>query len=144
MGGVQLTFSTDRSVSESKSLNSQNGSISSRSRSTLTNTTFSIKYSFSSPRGIKLPLFGRLKFKSNLSLSTDISFRKKIDERAANDGGYGETGNETNFMVSPSMQYSFSSQINGGLTGKWQTTNNVAQKKKSNIRELRIWVEIKF
>ncbi|MCP4704224.1 MAG: cell surface protein SprA, partial [candidate division Zixibacteria bacterium] len=34
LGGVQLTFSTDRSVSESKSLNSQNGSISSRSRST--------------------------------------------------------------------------------------------------------------
>ncbi|RKX17448.1 MAG: hypothetical protein DRP51_10825, partial [Candidatus Zixiibacteriota bacterium] len=60
------------------------------------------------------------------------------------EGGYSSLGDETNFVVTPTISYSFSSQINGGLTGKWQTTNNVAQNRKSNVRELRIWVEIRF
>ena len=137
-------FATDRSVSEDKTINSQNGEISSKRRTTLTNTTFSIKYSFSSPRGIKIPIFGRLKFRSNLSLSTDISFRKQKKESAAKEGGYSSLGDETNFVVTPTISYSFSSQINGGLSGKWQTTNNVAQNRKSHVRELRIWVEIRF
>jgi len=144
LGGVQLAFSTDRSVTEDKTINSQSGEISSKRQTTLTNTTFSIKYSFSSPRGIKIPIFGRLKFRSNLSLSTDISFRKQKKESAAKEGGYSSLGDETNFVVTPTISYSFSSQINGGLTGKWQTTNNVAQNRKSNVRELRIWVEIRF
>jgi hypothetical protein len=144
LGGVQLMFSTDRSVSENKTINSQNGETSSKNRTTLTNTSFSIKYSFSSPRGIKIPIFGRLRFRSNLSLSTDISFRKQKKESAAKEGGYSSLGDETNFVVTPTISYSFSSQINGGLSGKWQTTNNVAQNRKAHVRELRIWVEIRF
>lgn len=144
LGGVQLTFSTDRTVTEDKTINSQNGEISNKRRTILSNTSFSVKYSFNSPRGIKIPILGRLKFKSNLSLSTDVSFRSQKKESAARGGSYVSTGEETNFVVTPSISYSFSSQMNGGLTGKWQTTNNVAQNRKSSVRELRIWVEFRF
>jgi cell surface protein SprA len=142
--GVTINFNTDRSVTTSKSFNSQSGDVQSQSRSTQKTTSLSAKYSFSSPNGIKIPLFGRIRFRSTLSLSTDISMRKQITENALADGPFGKTDERNDLAITPVISYSFSNQIKGGLSAKWQTSNNLQTKKKSNTRELRIWVEIRF
>jgi len=143
---MTINFTTDKSVSETKSYNSQTGDLSSRSRSTTRNTSIDIKYSFTSPRGIKIPIFGRMRFRSTLSLSANISYRTQKTENAAKEGAYGTTGNEKNLTISPTVSYKFSSQIQGGLTAKWQDTDSVSSGSsvKSHTRELKIWVDIKF
>jgi hypothetical protein len=145
--GMSINLTTDRSVSETKSYNSQTGALNAKTRSTNRNTAIDIKYSFSSPRGIKIPLFGRMRFKSTLTFSTNISYRTQKTESAAKEGGYAITGDETNLTISPTVSYTFSSQIKGGLTAKWQDTDSVRSGSgsiKSHTRELRIWVDIRF
>jgi hypothetical protein len=144
LDGVQVSFNTDHSVSLDKSFNSQSGETVSRKKTTSSTTTFSVKYSFTSPSGVKIPVFGRVRFKSTMSLSTDIAIRKQKTENALGDNPFTSTGEKTDFVVSPVISYSFSSQIKGGLTAKWQTTNDVAMKRKSNVRELQFWVDIRF
>ncbi|MEW6014273.1 MAG: cell surface protein SprA [Candidatus Zixiibacteriota bacterium] len=142
--GVQINVNTDRSVTDEKIFNSQSGAMTSRQRSVQTNYNFSTKYSFSAPTGIKIPLFGRLKFSSTMSLAVDVTMRKQKTESANGENPLASSGERSDLMVTPNISYSFSSQIRGGLSARWQDTNDVALQRKSHIRELRIWVDIRF
>jgi hypothetical protein len=76
-----------------------------------------------------------------MSMSLDVSLRKNKGETS---GSNSSTSESTVFIVTPSVNYSFSSQIKGGLTGRWQDTNDMKLRRKSHVRELRIWVDIRF
>jgi cell surface protein SprA len=142
--GIQVNVSTDRTVTESKNFNSQNGALSSRTRDITTNYSFNTKYSFSSPSGIKIPILGRFRFKSTATVSLDVSLRKQKTQSATGGASLASTGERTVLTIAPAMSYAFSSQIRGGLSANWQDTNDLALKRKSHIRELRFYVDIKF
>lgn len=142
--GMQINFKTDKSVTENKSFNSATGALTRISRNTSKNTSISTKYSFTWPTGIKIPLFGRLKFRSTMSMSVDVSMRKQKTEQSTGSGPILSQGERSDFMVTPTISYSFSSQIKGGLTARWQDTNDMQTRRKSHVRELRIWVDIRF
>ena len=142
--GMQISISTDKAVTEDKVFNSQTGEPTNRKRTTSKNYSFSTRYSFTAPGGIRIPLLGRMKFRSTMSLQLDISMRKQKTESASEDNPLSSTGEKSDLVISPVISYSFSQQIKGGITGKWQTSNDIGLKRKTNVRELRIWVEIRF
>ncbi len=155
LNGVTLNFSRDYTSTEDRNFNSQTSELSGIRKNTQTSTSFNAKYSFTSPKGIKLPVFGRVRFKSTMSIQCDVSIRKQKSESAnPNTGTGGEstssgttfttTGERSDLVVSPIISYSFSQQIKGGITGKWQTSKDIVSKKTTQTRELRIWVDIRF
>jgi hypothetical protein len=52
--------------------------------------------------------------------------------------------NTSSFAASPVISYSFSSQIRGGISARWQDTNDLRRNKKSHVREVQLWTEIRF
>jgi len=142
--GLQLNVRTNRTVSESKSFNSSTGEVTRKSRSTSTNASASTKYSFSWPTGVRFPIFGRLKFRSTMAISIEVSVRQQNREEATGGAELVSKGENQDFMVTPTISYNFSSQIKGGISGRWQDTNNKQQNRKSHVRELRVWVDIRF
>jgi len=112
-------------------------------RTTQKSWQFTTSASLSSKNGINLPIFGRLK--STLTLNLSISNKNTLSENNQyNDKGWSTTSEKTDFTVSPRISYSFSSNINGGLSARWQDSNDKTRFQKSHVRELGIWVEIKF
>lgn len=142
--GMQINVKTDRSVTTDKSYNSATGALSRTTRNTSRSTGFATKYSFTWPTGVKIPIMGRLRFKSTMSMSVDVSTRSQKTEESTGNSPMNSMGERSDLMISPSISYSFSSQIKGGLTGRWQDTNDKQRKRKSHVRELRIWVDIRF
>ena len=108
------------------------------------NFTLSTKYSFRSPTGFKIPILGRIKFQSTLTLSVDISKRMSKSETVGTKGEITPGNERTDFSVSPRVSYGFSANINGGLSARWQDTNDRRTGRKSNVRQLGIWTEIRF
>lgn len=158
LNGVTINFSRDYVYSEDKTFNSQTSDLSQVRKNTQTSTSFNAKYSFTSPKGIKLPIFGRIKFKSTMSIQCDVSIRKQKSESASPSSAFNEsegtstsgglnftpTSERSDLVISPIISYSFSQQIKGGITCKWQTSKDAYANKTTQTRELRIWVDIRF
>ena len=136
----------ETSNAETVKLNENNGEVSTIVKSTSQSFAFNLAYSFRSPKGIKLPFLGRLRFQSTLSMSVDVSFKKSMDESAsaANDYVFKPTSERTNITIRPSGAYSFSNTVKGGISGRWQDSNDLRSKQKRHTRELSIWVEMRF
>ena len=113
-------------------------------RTTTKGFTLTNSYSFKSPSGFKIPLLGRIRFQSTLSMSVDISRRLNKSERLDLDGGSTLTSESVDFSVSPRASYSFSTNIRGGMTMRWTDREDKRTNNKSHVRQVGIWVEIKF
>jgi hypothetical protein len=102
------------------------------------------RYSFTAPGGINIPLFGKVRFRSTATI--DLTIRKNSDfaETSANNGPYVTSSDRSDLTVTPVVSYQFSSQIKGGLTARWQDTTDKQRSRTSHIRELQIWVELRF
>jgi hypothetical protein len=137
-------FERGRSVAES--YNDSNGDVRNKTRSTSSGFSFNSSYSFSSPTGIKIPLFGRIKFQSAMSISADVSYKKDRSETANAASGYEYkvTSENTSLAIRPSASYSFSANVKGGISARWQDNHNLSSKTKTHTRELSIWVEMRF
>ncbi|MCX6828855.1 MAG: cell surface protein SprA [candidate division Zixibacteria bacterium] len=144
MRGMQVNVNTDKQITDEKVINSQTGTLTTRRRNTSTSLSASTKYSFTSPSGIRFPLLGRLKFNSTMTISVSVSLRKDRDQSASGDNPLVSSGERSEFQVTPDIQYTFSSQIKGGLSARWQDSKDAANRRNSHLRELRIWVEIRF
>ncbi len=144
INGFNIAVNTDKSVNYEVYYNSDNGKITTKKRDRTSNLSVSGKYSFSAPTGIKIPLLGRMKFNSTMSISVDVNFRRQKLESAVEDNPLASSGERTDFSVIPNISYTFSSQIRGGIAGRWQDTNDIAQQTKTHAREVRIWVDINF
>jgi len=103
-------------------------------------------YSFSSPTGIRLPLFGRLKFQSSMTTSISVTYNKTKDETASPEKkfAYVTTGEKSSITISPTAAYNFSTTVKGGLTARWIDSKDVITRLKSHTRELSLWVEMRF
>lgn len=139
---VSGSYTVNKSTSETYS--STTGVLQTETRSTDKKIAITSQYKFSAPGGIALPLFGRLKFKSQVDIDVNIAFNSNLIETSSNGAPFVTTTNKSFFSVSPRISYSFSQQIKGGLTGRWQDNTDTKFNKKSHTREIQIWTEIRF
>ncbi len=141
-----LSFSGSYSVSKSRSLtyNPTDGALRNETLAERKSFQFSSKYSFTAPGGIAIPLFGKVKFKSEVSISVNVRQASNTSETSSTGGPFVLSVDKSDFSVSPVISYTFSRQVKGGLTARWQDTNDNIQNRKSHVRELQIWAEIRF
>ena len=139
---LQCNLKYDRQISERENYNA--GEIANETRTISNNWQFSMRFTLNARDGsIKLPIFGRLK--SSLSFNISVSRKhQKSENNSHNDKGWTTTSDKTDFTIMPRISYSFSSNINGGLSARWQDSNDKTRFQKSHVRELGIWVEINF
>ncbi len=102
------------------------------------------RYSFSAPGGISVPLLGKIKFTSTVDIDLGIRYASSKSENAKRGGGFAVTSDKSDFSVVPTIAYAFSRQVRGGLSGRWQDTNDATSNRNSHVRQLQIWVEIRF
>ncbi len=144
---MRTSLRLERSSSETVQFYENTGEINRIARQTSQGVTVSWSYQFRNPSGIKLPVFGRLKFESNLSISVDVSLRKSRDENADKNSGISNftlSQDKTNFSVRPTASYSFSSTVKGGLSARWQDDHDKYRRETRHTRELGLWVELRF
>ncbi|MBC8526783.1 MAG: cell surface protein SprA [Candidatus Cloacimonetes bacterium] len=105
----------------------------------------SLKYSFQSKKGIKLPFLKRFTISNKLDTDLDISYRKEhTQNKSSASAEWIFTANTNTFEIKPRISYNFSRDINGGLTGGYKNTTNKKTGKSTRTTELNIWVEFKF
>jgi hypothetical protein len=141
--GIQTNWKWDRQKTENQNLALQGGA---NSKSITTSETYGVNtaYSFSAPKGIKLPFLKRIKFQSSLNLSMAIDIRHSQTKSSVQGQGFVVSGDTREFSLTPRASYSFSSQVSGGLSGRWLDAKNNKTGEKRHTRELSLWVEIRF
>jgi cell surface protein SprA len=109
-------------------------------------------YSFSSPKGIPLPFLRGIRLKSQMSISVVVSgrsgeaydFIRKPDSTIERR----QTQTSSDFTVTPTANYSFSTRVRGGFTAQWSdimdNSSGGLGRRKSHIRSLGIWAEFSF
>ncbi len=141
---LTLTASYNLNEDESEKFIQSTGEHDKITRSSQKGMSFSTQYSFSAPSGIGIPILGRIKFQSQVSLQLQVRLNSDLTEVSTRGGAWVVQTKKSDTQISAQMKYSFSSKINGGLSTRWQDQNNAYQGRKSHTREVQIWVEIKF
>ncbi|MCK4339274.1 MAG: hypothetical protein KAW87_04725, partial [Candidatus Cloacimonetes bacterium] len=109
------------------------------------NFSAGIKYSFQSEKGIKFPLLKRIKMKNKLDTYLDISYNSNFSQKyLPNNKIWDPQVNTNSLRIEPRVSYSFSKDINGGLTGKYDYSKNKKSGESTHTTALNIWVEFKF
>ena len=65
-------------------------------------------------------------------------------ENARRGEPFAVTTDKSDITIGPNISYTFSQQIKGGLSARWQDSNDNTLNRKSHVRELQIWTEIRF
>ena len=141
---LSLNGSATMSQEESEKFNLSNGSPQSESRSTNRSLAFDTKYSFRAPGGIAIPLFGRLKVQSQVSITVTAKINATKSESSSGGRPWVASADKSDFSMSAVIGYSFSSQIKGGLSTRWQDSNDNYRNQRRHVREVSIWAEIRF
>ncbi len=143
---LKTSFRYESSITTTWQYNKSSGGVSKTVKSYSNSIVFGTSYSYRNPLGIKLPLFGRVKFQSTLTMGLDVSYKVTRDEEAGptTDFAFLERSKRTSLDIHPSLTYSFSSTIKGSLDARWQDTNDLATQTKRHTRELRMSVEMRF
>lgn len=151
---LSLNFRVFRSLSlsgsytvtevETERYNRQNGRLDNETRSTRNGIAFSSRYSFSAPGGIGIPLFGKMKFTSTVSIDLNVRYNSELTENSQDGRPFVTTADKSDLTIAPVISYAFSQQIKGGLSARWQDSNDSKLNRKSHVRELQIWAEIRF
>ncbi|MGB8657656.1 MAG: cell surface protein SprA [Candidatus Zixiibacteriota bacterium] len=141
--GIRTTVRWTRDVTTDQDLRNLGGT-----QSVTKNYSNSIQinnnYSFSAPQGIKLPFLRKIKFRSNLTLSLNVS--ETFNKTKSSVGGmpFNVTANNDQLSIAIQSGYSFSSQVTGGFNARWADANDQKTKTKSHVRELGIYMQISF
>ncbi|HVP06887.1 MAG TPA: hypothetical protein VMS71_03520, partial [Candidatus Acidoferrum sp.] len=141
---LSLSGSYSTGSSNDKRYSPTNGELQTETRTFKKSWAITTRYSFTAPGGIAIPLFGKLKFSSVMTI--DLSIRKNVNTGDSRTPGQPFVSNtdKSDFTVTPVIGYQFSQQLKGGLTALWQDTNDNWAKRKSHVRQLQIWAEIRF
>ncbi len=103
-------------------------------------------YSIRGTQGFKLPLIGTLKFENQLTLSLTVQNTTRRTESWV-EGSTDEptrSRDDYEWSFTPSASYNFSRNIRGGLEMKWIDTHNRRLDQINHVRDVSIWVELKF
>ncbi|RKZ29013.1 cell surface protein SprA, partial [bacterium] len=107
---------------------------------------FTASYSIRGTKGFKIPLIGTLKFENQLSFSLSVqnAIRKAESWVAGNEEEVSVTRDDNEWSITPSASYQFSRNIHGGMELKWIDTRDNKTDKVHHVRDVSIWVELKF
>jgi len=141
---LSLTGSYNIAKTIEEKNNRTSGTPETETHTTKNSVALSAKYAFSSPGGFSIPLLGRLKFKSMVSIDFTVQYSSNLVETSKQGLPFVPFTNTSSFAASPVISYSFSSQIRGGISARWQDTNDLQRNKKSHVREIQLWTEIRF
>jgi len=123
----------------------QDNSISNvKNRNNDLNFRTKFKYSFSSPKGIKILFFKRLKMRNELTTNLDISYNINTQETWTPSQGWGYEKDNTTLKVEPRVQYNFSRDIDGGLTISYEVNDENKRNKKTTTTNVSLWVNFRF
>ncbi|MEW5700802.1 MAG: cell surface protein SprA [Candidatus Zixiibacteriota bacterium] len=141
--GLQVTMQWDRGSSTNEPRFSAAKTKGSSSGMSLTTN-----YTFSSPNGIPLPILRAIRLRSQMSLSVTLT-RKTGESLSAPVGSdaFQLTQSNTDFGVSTSARYSFSTRLSGGMSAEWTDRSENSQsagRRKSHVRSLALWAEFTF
>ncbi|MEW5795494.1 MAG: cell surface protein SprA [Candidatus Zixiibacteriota bacterium] len=139
---VSSSYGVNRTVEEK--FNNSTGAPESETHTTKKTVGVTTKFAFSAPGGISIPLLGKVKFKSLVSIDMSVQYSSNLVETSRRGGKFVPFTNTSSFSASPVISYTFSNQIRGGLTARWQDTNDVQRHRKSHVREIQLWTEIHF
>ncbi len=154
-GTLKSRINLSYSFNTSQSLTDNLGTIHTLRQGNTKNHIFSFSYSFSSPRGMKVPIIKkRIKFKSNLNLGVTVNYSENKDKNITIESDSTETNTEENgddllshsttLSITPKADYNFSNNVSGGLNMSYIRVNNI---KMGDIREtfsMGIWVLFRF
>jgi len=142
--GLQSTLNYSKTISEREDFSSDSTGFRTGDVKDFANTlSMRTSYSFRGGSKLWLPLFGKIKIQSALTFDMDVSRRLNRTVNYYLPGNQ-TTAERTDFSVVPSVTYNFSTNIKGGMRARWQDSNDIFTKKKSHVRELSFWVEIRF
>jgi len=144
MRSLSLSGSYSKSTSTDIRYGFDDGVEDSRTIGNKQTLAFSTRYSFSAPGGIGIPLFGKIKFKSTVSFDLNVKYNSNVNRTSEENGPFVIGAQSSDFSISPVISYVFSKQIKGGLTGRWQDNNDIKFNRKSHVREIQMWTEIRF
>lgn len=141
--GIQSSVKMTRKVTTDENLRRQGGNQS-VTKAYDNSINITNKYSFSAPHGIKLPFLKKIKFKSSLSLSANVTIASNKTKSSVGGQAFNVTRDNGRLSINSNVSYRFSSQVNGGVKVGWVDTNDKKTKRKTHTRELGIWMEIRF
>ncbi|MGB2980487.1 MAG: hypothetical protein WBC77_04500 [Candidatus Zixiibacteriota bacterium] len=141
--GIQSSVKITRKVTTDQNLRRQGGNQS-VTKAYDNSMNITNKYSFSAPHGIKLPFLKKLKFRSSLSLSANVTIASRKTKSSVGGQAFNVTQDNGRISITSNVSYRFSSQVNGGVKIGWVDTNDKKTKRKTHTRELGIWMEIRF
>lgn len=141
---LSMSASYNLSDDNRKNYNVVSKELQTETNATQSGFTLSSNYSFSSPYGISIPFFGKLKFKSTVDLRLQVKVNKSRTETSTNGGDFVTSADKADFTISPVIAYTFSRQIKGGLTVRWQDTQDNHRGRNTHVREVQLWTEIRF
>ena len=141
--GVTSNLRVDKTTTTGSDLRAAGGNQAVTKNDNL-GVTVSSSYAFKAPQGIKFFFLKGLKFESNLSLGLDISYRSGLTKTSVQGKEFNITRNTVELSIAPRASYNFSSQINGGLQGRWVDQHNKKDGTKLHSRELSFWIELRF
>jgi hypothetical protein len=103
-------------------------------------------FSFTAPTGLKIPFIGsRIRFDNKLTTGLEISYLRDLSTSYNVVSGLKDKPvNKYTLRFTPTMSYDFNRNIKGGLSGKYDITNNKRDNEVMKIFEINAWVEIKF
>ncbi len=136
------SYSLQKTVNEK--YNYSTGGLETETRTTNKTIAATAKYSFSAPGGISIPLFGKMRFTSTMSIDVAVRYNLSKSDSRTGAGAWALVNDKSDLSIAPVISYVFSQQITGGLTARWQDSNDNKIDKKNHVRELQIWTEIKF
>lgn len=146
---MRTSFRMETSTDETRKYNGSTGSITNVVKRSSVGYSASYSFSFRNPSGIKLPIFGRIKFESSLTFSLDVTYRLNTAEGASKQEADGSlnfttTEDKSSLTIQPKASYSFSSTVKGGLTMRWQDNHDSIRRETRHTREVSLWVEMRF
>jgi hypothetical protein len=133
--GLTLTLSDSYSKDENRDLLQAQATTNTR---TSHQSSVSLQYAFSAPQGMRLPIFGMMRFKSDLRLSFELSKDRTLDKT-------GDTirSDTSSWSVRPGASYDFGVVDSGVQIWVSESNNRKLDQRRRNIG-LRLWVEFPF
>jgi hypothetical protein len=141
---LSLSSTYTLTKSENEKYNPTTGAFQSETRIERKSIGVSTSYKFSAPGGISVPLFGKIRFKSTMSISLDVKKNASKSETKRAGEGWVVSADKADFAVNTNISYTFSQQIKGGLRAGWQDSSDNFRNRNNHNRTLEGWVEIRF
>ncbi|HHS50319.1 MAG TPA: cell surface protein SprA [candidate division Zixibacteria bacterium] len=141
--GLTSDYSTNWRKSHDYRFSTANTSV---TRNNELSHKLTLRYNLRATHGLKLPLFGTIRLENVLQLSLTVQHTQRTNETwiEGNEDAVTPLQDDSEWSLTPSASYSFSRNIQGGMEMRWIDTKDNRLDQVRHIRDVSIWVELKF